>query len=216
MGLEYYALDTETTGLASSYNEINQISVVRASDKKQILIDIKVEHPERANAQALEIQGKTKADLLKGIPLLSAIEQVDAFFEEDGKTPEHRCVIAHNAPFDRKFCHAEWDIKKKAFKANLWLCTKQFAQRYVKKNIQHTQKIAQAQNETKVKYGLNNFMKGVGIPIKLGAHNAGVDAENALDLFNWLVQSKTEYVSLITRNPHKEDVQSKEPEVFDY
>jgi hypothetical protein len=85
----------------------------------------------------------------------------------------------------------------------LWICTKQLAQRYVKKY--GGEKIAQAQSSPKPKFGLNNFLQGVGITPKLGAHRADTDTINTLELFNWLLNSQTEYVSLIERIPHKKE-----------
>jgi DNA polymerase III epsilon subunit-like protein len=199
--IEYYIIDTETTGLKCEWHQINQFSVIRLSTGKQLSVDIKVDNPERASPQALEIQGKIVDDLDVGIPLKEAIDIIDAFFEEDGKTRAHRCIYAHNAPFDRKFCHAAWKSCDKEFPADLWLCTKQYAQLAVKKHGL-AEKIAAAQGEPKVKFGLNNFLIGIGITPKIGAHSAEIDAINTVDLVNWLVNSKTEYVALIKREPH--------------
>jgi DNA polymerase III epsilon subunit-like protein len=201
MSIEYYVLDTETTGLKVEYHEINQISVRRVSDGKHISVDIAVENPSRANYQALQIQGKTKEDLSIGMSLSEAVEIIDGFFASDNKTKAHRCIVAHKASFDKKFCWAAWDSVKKEFPADLWLCSIEFAKRYVKKY--GGEKIALAQNNQKVKYGLNTFMEGIGLQPKSGAHSASVDTENTVELFNWLMNSKTEHVSLIKRDPHK-------------
>ena len=200
-GLEYYVLDTETTGLKVGWHEVNQISVIRVSTGEQVSIDIAVENPWRAAQQALDVQQKTIADLDSGIALEDAVAAVDTFLASDGLTRGHRCIVAHNAPFDRKFCQEAWKSCDKEFQADLWLCTKQFAQLYVKKHGT-AEKIAATQNETKVKFGLNNFLIGIGITPKIGAHNAAVDALNTVELVNWLMNSKTEYVALIQREPH--------------
>lgn len=230
MGIEYYITDIESLGLSVQIHDINQISVLRISDNKQITHNIKVKHPNVYSKEALEVQGITPADLKKGLPLEDVVDSVDSFFSEDGqKNNEGRCMIAYNAPFDRKFIHAAWDSVGKVFGPNLWFCSMAFAKRYVAKH--GGEKIAQAQidalidgiktdkksGKLKPKFGLNNFMTGVGLPIKTGAHNAEVDVQNTLELYKWLIASGTEYVSLIERIPHKEiKVSSQDLDVDDF
>lgn len=210
----YYIIDTETTGLSMDVHEINQISVMRVSDQKQLNLQIKVKKPHVYNPQALEIQGITPDDLRKGMPIEEAVQIIDSFFNEDGKTQAHRCVIAHNAPFDRKFIHRAWDSVNKEFLADLWICTQSFGKRYVKKH--GGDKLAQSQldagvdiikdkfGKLKPKFGLNNLLLGVGLKPKDGAHRAEIDVQNTLVWYNWLMNSNTEHVSLISRIPHKE------------
>ena len=211
----YYILDTEVTGLSVDVHEINQLSVMRVQDQEQLNIQIKVKKPHVYNPQSLEIQGISPADLREGVPVEEAIEMVEMFLAEDGKTQAHRCIIAHNAPFDRKFVHRAWDNAGKEFPADLWMCTQSFARRYVKKH--GGDKIALAQmnagvegmkrdkrGKLKPKFGLNNLMIGVGLTPKDGAHQAEVDVQNTLDWYGWLMNSNTEHVSLIQRIPHKE------------
>jgi DNA polymerase III epsilon subunit-like protein len=210
----YYILDTEVTGLSVDVHEINQLSVMRVSDEEQLSLQIKVKRPHVYNAQSLEIQGITPQDLREGIPIEEAVDMVDMFLAEDGKTKAHRCIIAHNAPFDRKFVHRAWDNLNKEFPADLWMCTQSFTKRYVKKH--GGDKIAKIQKDAgidikadkygklKPKFGLNNFMVGVGLTPKGGAHQASIDVQNTLSLYHWLMKSNTEHVSLISRIPHKE------------
>ena len=174
-----------------------------------------MKRPHIYSVQALEVQGITIDDLKKGIPIEQAIEAIETFMKEDGQTQAHRCVIAHNAPFDRKFIHRAWDKAGKEFPADLWLCTQSFAKRHVQKH-RNGEKIAQAQVDAgveikrdkygalKPKFGLNNFMLGVGLMPKVGAHSAEVDVQNTIELYSWLMNSNTEHVSLIGRVPHKE------------
>jgi len=212
----YYILDTEVTGLSVDAHEINQLSVMRVADQEQLSIQIKVKKPHVYNPQSLEIQGITPSDLREGVPVEEAVEMVEMFLAEDSKTKAHRCIVAHNAPFDRKFVHRAWDNLKREFPADLWMCTQSFARRYMKKHGTG-EKIAKAQlsagvdgmkkdkqGKLKAKYGLNNFMIGIGIAPKDGAHRAEVDVQNTLELYNWLMNSNTEHVSLIDRIPHKE------------
>jgi|SRR5690606_10875173 len=212
--IKFYILDVETVGLSVDVHEINQLSVRRVEDGEQINLQIKVKKPHIFNPQALEIQGITPADLRQGISIEEAVESVDIFLKEDGKTKGHRCIVAHNAPFDRKFVHRAWDNINKEFLADLWMCTQSFGKRYVKKH--GGEKIAKAQlaagidikkdksGKLKPKFGLNNLMIGVGLQPKLGAHQASVDVENTQYLYDWLMKSNTEHVSLIERIPHKQ------------
>jgi DNA polymerase III epsilon subunit-like protein len=210
----YYILDTEVTGLSVDVHEINQLSVMRVVDEEQLNLQIKVKRPHVYNAQSLEIQGITPKDLKEGISIEEATAMVDMFLAEDGKTKAHRCIIAHNAPFDRKFVHRAWDVLNKEFPADLWMCTQSFGKRYVKKhggdNIAKIQKDAgidikpDKYGKLKPKFGLNNFLVGVGLTPKDGAHQASVDVKNTLSLYQWLMNSNTEHVSLINRIPHKE------------
>jgi len=217
MSINYYVLDTETSGLMIDVHEINQISVLRVIDREQLSIQIKVKHPHVYSPQALEVQGITPDDLKKGVPVEEAVESVNMFLQEDGQTKAHRCIIAHNAPFDRKFVHRAWDRLDIEFPADLWLCTQSFSKRHVAKH-RNGEKIAEAQvkcgveikrdkfGSLKPKFGLNNFMMGVGLVPKLGAHSAEVDVQNTVELYQWLMNSNTEHVSLIGRVPHKEVV----------
>ena len=212
----YYVLDIESTGLSVDYHEINQISVLRVSDGEQYTTRVKVKNPRSYNAQALQIQGITPDDLKKGISIEETIEAINMFLNEDGKSKAHRCIVAHNAAFDRKFVHRAWDNADQEFPADLWMCTQSFAKRYIKKNA-NGDKIAKAQMNAGVdiktdkrtgklrpKFGLNNFMEGVGLTVKDGAHSAEVDVQNTVVLYEWLMNSGTEHVSLISRIPHKE------------
>ena len=215
--MELYLLDTETTGLAVDVHEINQISVMRVHDKAQVTFQVKVRRPNVYNIEALKVQGISPKDLLNGVRIEEATKNVDAFLAEDGKTKAHRCIIAHNAPFDRKFVHRAWESADREFPADLWICTESFSKRYVKKH--GGEKIAKAQldggvdiktdkyGNLKPKFGLNNLLIGLGIQAKAGAHRAEIDVQNTLELYNWLMSSKTEHVSLIERIPHKDTPQ---------
>lgn len=223
----YYILDTEVTGLSVDIHEINQISVMRVSDKEQLTIQVKVKKPNVYSPESLKIQGITYKDLKEGQPIEEAVDMINAFLAEDGKTKAHRCIIAHNAAFDRKFVHRAWDSVNKEFPADLWMCTQSFGKRYIKKNS-NGEKIAKAQlaagvedmkqeksGRLKPKFGLNNFMLGVGLSPKDGAHRAEIDVQNTLELYNYLIKSGTEYVSLISRIPHKE-IPQKELDIDDF
>jgi DNA polymerase III epsilon subunit-like protein len=201
MAISFYLLDTETTGLKTGFHEINQISLIRVADGMQRTVNVAVVYPDRATPEALRIQKKSKYDLKKGVTKEAAVSMVDRFLEEDKQTPAHRCIVAHNASFDRRFCHALWDSVMKPFTADLWLCTMAFSKRYAKKV--GFEKIAEAQGLDKPKFGLAELMGGFGLPSKFGAHSAAIDTQNTLTLFNFLMEQKLDYVSLIKRHPHK-------------
>ena len=187
----YYALDTETTGLDSKQHEVTQISLVRCSDRHQLDKYIKAEHPERASAQALQITIRTKADLFKGESRLAVVEFCEKFIEEDGQTPEHRCMIAHNASFDKRFVHALWQSVNKTFPAHLWLCTKEFTRSYT---IKH--------GIANPKLNLRASLEIVNAKAKFGEHNALVDTQNAYILWKKLMDDGVDHLPHIKRSPH--------------
>ena len=201
--IEYYILDTETTGLKAGYHEINQISIIRVSDLFQRTINIAVDHPMRASPEALKIQKKSREDLKVGVPKEQAVEDLIEFFEEDEKTSAHRCIVAHNGSFDRRHLHALWVLMNQTFPAELWLCTKQFTQRYARKV--GSKKLALAQNEPKARFTLAKCLEGCGLKSKFGAHSATIDTQNTLTLYEFLMAENLDYVSIIKRFPHESD-----------
>jgi DNA polymerase III epsilon subunit-like protein len=217
MSINYYVLDTETTGLKAGWHEINQISMIRVNDGFQKSFNIAVEHPERADSVALNIQGITRADLKKGTSVQDAVQQLTIFLEEDGLNPESRCVIGHNVAFDRRFCQAMWEQKRKQFPADLWLCTKKFYKNYVNKVGPDLIMKKQAEiqpGENKVKYGQDLCLTGAGLKPKVGAHSAIIDCQNCLTLFQFLMNENLNHVRVIEPKPHR--INSVEPEIFDF
>lgn len=206
MSIQYYVLDTETTGLKPGWNEINQLSIIRDSDKFQKTFHIKVKHPERASAEALAIQKISKADLYKGQDIEDVIKEVDKFLLEDNLNPESRCIIGHNIQFDRKFCQTTWEANKQKFLANLWLCTKKFYKHYVTKvgsEIVMKKQAAVQPGETKVKFGQDLCLVGAGFQPKLGAHSAAMDTQNCYTLWKFLMNENLNHVRVIENLPHR-------------
>lgn len=216
MGIEFYIADIETTGLSVDKHEINQISILRVSTKKQLTINIRVKNPQIYDKRALDIQGIEPEDLKHGVYIADAVNQINDFIKEDGNKKAGRCFIAHNASFDRKFIIRAYDELDQVFPADLWLCSQSFSKRYVKKHAVEV-KIAQAQKDSgediktdksgrlKPKFGLTNMLIGLKLPQKLGAHQAAIDVQNTDTLFEFLINSGTEYLSLIENLPHKEE-----------
>lgn len=178
-GIKYYVIDTETTGLKANYHEMTEIGIIRCDDRVQLWRQIKCVYPERANFDALAITKKTMADLERGWDHAAVVEECEKFFAEDGLTPAHRCIVAHNAPFDRKFLHALWESLGKEFPAHLWLDTMSLTREYAKKI-----------GLVKPKVNLHASCDIVGIKKLSEAHNAKVDSRNTFLLHRSLIEDK--------------------------
>lgn len=191
--MEYYVIDTETTGFRQGFHEITQISIVRCSDRHQLSKYIAAEFPERANYKALEVTGRSISDIVQGESKKKATKAFDDFLLEDKKTNGHRCMVAHNAAFDRRFVHALWGELGKTFPATLWLCTQTMTRRYIKKY------------GIKSKVNLEASLKAAKIKnVRLGAHNAIVDTQNTYKLWKGLIDKyNIDYLPIIKTWPHK-------------
>lgn len=201
MSLQYYIIDTETTGLKANYNEMTEIGIIRCTDRVQLWKQIKCEFPERANFDALAITKKTMADLSRGMDKEAVVEECEKFFNEDGLTPAHRCIVAHNAPFDQKFLHALWASCGKEFPANLWLCSMAMTRAYIKK--MGFDEDAKKKGLPKHKVNLHAACDLAGIKKISEAHNAKVDSRNTYLLHRNLVEDKQlDYLPLIKTAVH--------------
>jgi len=192
ISLKFYLTDTETTGLDLKRNEVTQISIIRCADRHQLSKYIKAEHPETAHEDALRITGRTRADLLKGDSKESVVDACEKFLEEDGTTPEHRCMVGHNVHrFDQRFIHRLWEKCGKQFKSFLWLDTIPFTKAYAKKfGIESTS------------FNLPSSLNILKIAAKGQAHNAIGDSQNNYRLFVKLMESDVDYLDHIKRIPH--------------
>ncbi len=191
MSLQFYIVDTETTGLNSEVHDIIQISVIRAEDKMQLSRNLKAVNPHMASPQALAITNKTHEDLLLGMDHTAAVELFDNFLKEDGLTPKHRVLIAHNAQFDRKFLQKLWANNKKELPCNMWLCTMGMMKEYIKKNGIPNEKV-----------NLKNSMQLLKVGTSTRAHTASGDTINTFLVWEKLMQSGVDYVNLIKSYPH--------------
>lgn len=191
-GIKYYVIDTETTGLKAGYHECTEIGIIRCEDRVQLWRQIKCVYPERANFDALAITKKTMADLERGMDNSQVVDECEKFFGEDGLTPAHRCIVAHNAPFDRKFLHALWEQLGKEFPAHLWLDTMSLTREYAKQV-----------GLVKPKVNLHASCDIVGIKKISEAHNAKVDSRNTYLLHRNLVEEKkVDYLPFIKTAIH--------------
>lgn len=201
-GLQYYIIDTETTGLRDNYNEMTEIGIIRCTDRVQLWRSIKCEYPERANYDALAITKKTMADLERGFDKEHVVEESEKFFAEDGATPAHRCIVAHNASFDKRFLHALWASCGKAFPANLWLDTIALTKEFLKKTDHSTLNIVKTATG-RVSTQLHACCDMVGIKKISEAHNAKVDSRNTYLLYrNLIEEKKVDYLPYIKTDVH--------------
>jgi DNA polymerase III epsilon subunit-like protein len=189
--IQYYAIDTETTGLDPKVHEITQISIIRCSDRHQLDKYIRAEYPDKVSPQALKVTGRTYADLLKGEKKEDVVDFCEKFLFEDGLTSEHRCFIAHNARFDRDFCHALWAKLDRKFPGDLWLDTKEF-----------TRSLAIKKGIVKPKLNLQASLEIAQVKARPGAHNAVVDTQNAYLLWKKLMSEDIDHLPHIKRTPH--------------
>lgn len=188
-GLQYYVIDTETTGLKQGYHEVTEIGIIRVTDRVQLWRQIKCTYPERANFDALAITKKTMADLERGYDREAVIAECEKFFAEDGLTSAHRCIVAHNAPFDRKFLHAMWEASGKPFPADLWLDTISLTKEFLKTADQSQLNIVKTATG-RVSTQLHACCDMVGIKKISEAHNAKVDSRNTYLLHRQLIDEK--------------------------
>lgn len=192
MGIVYYVIDTETTGLNKNVHEVNEISIIRCSDRVQLTEFIKCEHPETASFDALAITKKTLSDLNKGNSKEYVTDKIDKFLNEDGLTSAHRCFIAHNYNFDMKFVHELYNKVNKKCPVDLWLCTMALTKNYAKKL-----------GLIKPKVNLHAACDIVGIKKLSEAHNSKVDSRNTYLLHKALVEDKgVDYLPFIKTAIH--------------
>jgi len=184
--LLYYILDCETTGLNESYNEVVEISVIRFEDKMQITRAIRAQYPERASLDALRTIGKNKYQICQGQLPIESVNDITMFINLDGASPKKRCVIAHNASFDRRFMHYLWKSNNLDFPIDYWVCSMALMRKYNK------------QIGIKTKVNLQDSCDSLGIVKVAGLHNAKSDTRNTYKLWKKLTEElKVDYLPLI-------------------
>ena len=213
-GLFYCVIDTETNGLKANYHTMTEIGIIRCTDRVQLCKNIKCETPERSSFDALAITKKTLADLEKGHKKEIVVEECERFFAEDGLTPAHRCIVAHNAPFDRKFLHALWESCGKEFPAHLWLDTMSLTKQFIKDSGIDVD--CKMKGLPKPKVNLHAACDLVGIKKLSDAHNSKVDSRNTYLLHRQLVEEKkVNYLPFIKTAVHTISVQPTDDEGLD-
>lgn len=207
-GINFLVLDCETLGLSSRLHDTVEVSIIRCSDRTQLTEFIKAERIENVSIDALRIQNKTLEDLQYGKSKEEVVEKIDKFLNEDGLTPAHRCIICHNANFDRRFMHALYERVNKIFPANLWVCSMEMSRHYGKKVL----------GVPKPKVNLAAAMELVGIKKLAGAHASKVDSRNTYLLWKDLIENKKiDYLPFIKTAPHilAEQDQGLDPDLLD-
>ena len=190
-GIIFYIIDTETNGLSSKIHEINEISIVRCSDRVQLTQFIKCDNPQNSSYDALKVTHKTLADLEKGSSKEDAITKIHHFLNEDGLTDAHRCFVAHNAAFDRRFIHALYEKVNKKCQVDLWLCTIALTKEYLK------------QQGIKSLTNLHAACDVVGVKRINASHASQVDSRNTFLLHKNLIEDKKiDYLPFIKSFPH--------------
>jgi DNA polymerase III alpha subunit (gram-positive type) len=184
-GIHYYIIDLETTGLKCGYHEVTEISIIRFDDRRQLTRNVICEFPKRASADALEITGKTISDLSFGYDKNQVVKECTEFFEKDGLTPDHRCIVGHNIiGFDKKFLFQLWQECGLHFPAHLWLDTLQMTKAYVKSNNLNEGK----DKSEKLKTNLQAACDLLGIKKVASMHNAKADSQNTFFLQKKLME----------------------------
>lgn len=205
MGLSYFIVDVETTGLRHGHHDIVEISVIRYADRLQLSEQVKAVNPYNASYDALQITGKTMKDLYYGIDQEEMIEKVNDFINLDGLTPAHRCFVGHNVSFDRKFLHHTWSSHNKILPADLWLDTLALSKRLAK--ARGLEKNA----EGRQKFNLYATCDLFGVKKMGQAHTAKDDTRNTYMLFKYLLENDADILDNIKRIPHgKEDDDNEE------
>lgn len=188
-GLKYYVGDSETLGLDAKRHDVTQISIIRCSDLVQLSRYIKAERPENASREALIKTGRTYQDILKGDAKIDVIKRFEDFFNEDGEDSDSRCMICHNAPFDRRFLKAMWESVGKKFPVNNWLDTRPMAKKYAMKL-----------GLEKPSMTLENILKFAEIKGFANFHNAIDDTRNLYLFWKKSVDLGIDYLDCIKRD----------------
>lgn len=200
MAIVYYILDTETTGLKHDFHDVIEVSIIRFHDALQMTRNVRATKPENANYDSLRIIGKSMKDLYQGISQTEMVQEVETFLKQDNLGPAHRCIVAHNAPFDRKFVHHIWEKNKKQFPADLWLDTLTLCKQMAKKRG-----IVKTATGEKPKFNLYAACDLFGVKKYGTAHNARDDTRNTYMLLKHFIDNKDDFISLVKRIPHEDE-----------
>lgn len=194
MSVVFYVLDTETTGLKCGFHSITQLCAIRTYDRMQFARTIRCEYPERAQAEALQITGKTFDDLRCGDESIDVVNEFEEYLAKDGKKSSGRCIICHNASFDRRFLQALWSEHGRKFPADLWVDTVPMARNWSKK-----------QGMEKAKTNLMATAEMLGTKKVKGVHNAISDTQNLFFIWNKFIELGEDYLPHIKLMPHVDD-----------
>lgn len=113
---ELYCLDTETTGLDPSNNEIIELSIYRFSNGEQRTWCIKPANYGSVQTEALRINGHKLEDLKHltkfgqetYLPAAKVIPDIENWFLTDGASSADRVLVGQNPRFDLEFMQNLW------------------------------------------------------------------------------------------------------------
>lgn len=193
--INFYVLDTETTGLSDKIHEITEFSIIRFADKVNLYRNVKCDRPESASIDALRITNKTIYDLKNGMSKIEACNILEKFLNEDKSNSNARCIVGHNIAFDRRFLFALFEECNRTFPADLWLDTLELSRAILKK----------AGATTKGRLKLGDACSALGVKTINGAHQATVDSRNTFLLWKKIKESNLDYIPFIKNIPHKKE-----------
>lgn len=204
MALNYYIIDLETTGLNSTFHEVCEISVIRASDRVQLTKMVRCERPDDASFDALQMLNKTIADLRSGVAKEQVVKEVNNFMALDGSDMNGRCIVGHNIiKFDKRFLHEMWASVGSEFPADWYLDTMDLTKQFIKLHnpeVPALHKTATGKTSTKLHSSL--YLTGT-TPVTSQMHTAKSDTRNTFMLWKKLVEDhKIDYLPFIKNFPH--------------
>lgn len=176
---DFIAIDVETTGLKTGYNDIIELSAIKFENFKPISIFSTLLSPRKPVSEEItKITGITN-DMLVGKPKFS--EVFESFISFVGDLP----LVMHNASFDLKFLYVSgWELD---FEKRKIYDTLELSRKYVKDF--HDEKLDS--------YKLVDVCEEVSIYFN-GAHRSSADALAAGLLFNEIVKIRKETDNLLT------------------
>ena len=109
MRFQLVSIDTETTGLKAGYNDLIQIGAVALNDRLEEVGEpfetlVQPIYPERAEDQAMKVNGLDVTELLETAP--TRYQALQAFKSWQNSLGKKMFPLAQNWPFDKGFLEA--------------------------------------------------------------------------------------------------------------
>lgn len=174
----FVAIDIETTGLKTGYNDIIELSAIKFNNFRPVSIFSSLLSPRKPISKEItKITGITN-DMLVGKPKFSDV--FESFISFVGNLP----LVMHNASFDLKFLYVSgWELD---FEKRKIYDTLELSRKYVKDF--HDEKLDS--------YKLTDVCEEVSIYFN-GAHRSGSDALATGLLFNEIVKIRKDTDNLL-------------------
>jgi DNA polymerase III epsilon subunit-like protein len=178
----FYGIDTETTGLDPVKNDIIELSIYRLSDDVQrtwFLKPINFDNIEiaalRVNHHKLEdLRGQTQYGRDTYQDPKQAIVEIENWLFEDNVDTANRCLIGHNAGFDKAMMESLW-FKCQASDSF------PFGRRFIDTMVLELA-MDYAGGEYAEGYSLNNLAKKYSVKNER-AHSAAADTKCMVEVF---------------------------------